>query len=82
MGLINLNSAQKGFLHHKLAPQPQKWPELAKKTPKITPEIACSVLSGDPTGVASANNHSIFSKESQVKLLGLKRGIIHQKMAP
>ena len=30
-------SAQEGGPHHKMAPRPQKWPELAKKHLKLTP---------------------------------------------
>ena len=41
-----------------------------------------SALSEDRTGATSANNHSIFKKWFWVKLLGLKRGILHHKMAP
>ena len=75
--------AQRGFLHHKVAPWPQILPELAKKHPaKIIPKIACSVLSGDPTAATSATNHSIFVKWPWVKLLGLKRGFLCHKVAP
>ena len=70
MGLINLVSAQKGVLTSQTGSPTTKVAWISQKSPKITPQIACSALSGDPTGVTSTNNHSIFSKWSQVKLLG------------
>ena len=56
------------------------WP----KTPpaKITPKIAHSALPGDPIAVTSVTNHSIFIKWPWVKLLELKRGFLHFKVAP
>ena len=71
-----------GSLHHEVAPRPQKWSELAKKTPNIIPKISRYSLSGDPTGATLATKHSFFQNRSRVKLLGTKRGIIHHKVAP
>ena len=72
-------TAQEGFLHHKVAPRPQKWPESTAKTPKIIPKISSFALSGHSTGVTLVINHSIFLKRAEVKLLGLKRGLYTQK---
>ena len=41
MNLSKFLGLNRGFLHHKVAPQPQKWPELAKKRPK--PSQKCHV---------------------------------------
>ena len=58
-------------------------PELAKKTAKITPEIARSALSGDLTAVTSVTNHSFFIIWPYIrKLLGLKSGFLLRKVAP
>ena len=48
----------------------------------MTPKIAYSAVSGDPTAVTSITKHSIFIKFTQVKLSGLKRGFLHHKVAP
>ena len=49
---------------------------------KITPEIAHSALSGDPTAVTLVANHSFLIKFLQIKLSGLKRGFLHHKVVP
>ena len=41
-----------------------------------------SCMSGDPTTVTSATNHSIFIKWPWVDLLRLKRVFLHHKVAP
>ena len=80
---VKLSELKRGFLHHKVAPRPQTQPELAKKClAKITPKIACSPLSGDATVVTSVANHSILIKCPYVKVSGLKRGLLHHKVAP
>ena len=47
----------------------------------ITPKLARSALSRDPTAVTSATNHSIFTKWPWVTLLELKRRFLHHKVA-
>ena len=78
MTLSKLFRVQEGFLHRKVAPQPQKCPEFTKKCPaKITHRIARSPLSGDPAAVKLVTNYSIFIKWPKAKLLALKRGFLY-----
>ena len=55
---------------------------IGQKTREIIPQIAHSALSGHPTGVTSANNHSYFNKWPWGKLLGLKKGFLQHTVAP
>ena len=48
--------------NHKVAPQPQKRSELAKKMSKIFPKMSRSALSGDLTDVTSATDPFLFIK--------------------
>ena len=65
---------EEGVLHHKVAPQPQIWPGVAKTRPAtITPKIARQALSRDPTAVTLVSNYFFFTKWPKVKLLELKR---------
>ena len=34
---VKLSELKRGFLHHKVAPRPRKWPELVKNTPSQNP---------------------------------------------
>ena len=64
---------------------------IGQKTPKIILKISCSALSGDPTDVISATNHSkcydignqplFFRQMALVNLLGIKRGFLHHKVS-
>ena len=57
---VKILGLKRGFLHLKPG-RPQKrrtW--IDQKTSKITPNMSCSTLSGDPTGGTLATNHSIF----------------------
>ena len=74
---VKLLVLKSGFLHHKVAPQPQKRPELAKKTPNIIPKMLPSTLSGNPTGVTSAINHSLWMTMS--KVITAQEGIIRSQ---
>ena len=53
-----------------------------KCSAKITPEKACSALSGDPTAVTSVTNHPSFIRWPKVKFSELKRRFLHHKVAP
>ena len=48
--------------------------ELAQKAPKIIPKISLSALSGDPTDVTLATNHSIFRKKNLNKVIRDQEG--------
>ena len=78
---IKLFGLKRGFLHHKEPPD-HKTTWIGQKTPKIIPKISCSTLARDLTGVTLAANHSVLIKWAQVKLLVLKRGFLHHKVAP
>ena len=57
---VKLLGLKRGILCYKVAPRPQKWPELVKKhLYKTISHLARSALSGDPTCVALATNHSL-----------------------
>ena len=54
------------------------WPKKSKDTLKMSR----SALTGVPPGVTLATSHSIFIKWPSEKLFGLKRGLLHHKVAP
>ena len=75
-----LCSAQEGIPTSQVAPPPQEWPELSKK--RLIKKISRSALLEYPTGVILATNHSVFIKWPLLKLLVLKRGFRHHRVAP
>ena len=83
MTLSKVIRAQEGF------PTPQSGSPTTKMTwigqkhaqPKWTPKTAHSTLPGDTIAVTLVANHSVFVKWPWVKLLELKRGFLHHKVA-
>ena len=83
MNIIKILGLKRGFPHNKMAPRPQKWPELTKKRPKSPQKYHVLFWHAvDPPDATLVNNPSNFIERSQLKLLGLKRRFPDHKMAP
>ena len=61
MILTEVLGLKKGFRDHKLAPRPQKWPEMAAELPKAPQKITFS-LAGDLAAITWAIGQSVFIK--------------------
>ena len=79
---MNVLGLKRGFLHLKVAPRSQKWPKLAKKTPKLTSKLLPSTLAGDPTAVTLATNKLYFYQMTLGKDIRDQEGIPALKVAP
>ena len=62
-------------VHRKVAPRPQKRPELAEKMSKIASKRSRSALLRDPAGVTLATNHSCFNQMALSKVIRAQEGI-------
>ena len=83
MTLSKVIRAEEGIPTSQSGSRTPKVTWVEEKTVKIIPCISRFPLpGGDPTGVTSANNQSIFRKWFRVKLSGLQRGFLHHKVAP
>ena len=70
------------FIDHKVAPRPQKRPDLVKECPRSSKILHFLLaLAGKLTDVTLVINHLVFIKYSWVRILGLKRGFTDHKVA-
>ena len=71
---VKLSALRRGFLHHKVAPRPQIWPELAKNTPSQNHPQNCTFRSARCSDGCYIGYQQL--KWPWVKLSALRRGFL------